>query len=502
MRAQICKSVREAGFFCIMADEAKCHRQEQLAICIRYIEDLQPRERFLAFVDCSTARTAEGLFDILKLELEKLGLWKLPIVAQANDGAAVMSGVNAGLQTLIKEHHSTAVYVHCMAHKLNLVIVNAFKVNTTVQDFFDLIESLYCLFSQPHPHSLLQDLQKKMNIKLLEIVSLCDTRWACGYKSVQAVYQNFKAILEAVRILSEGTERTKVETVGLLKLVRKSDFVVSLMIMNSILPLVHACQVSLQSEGSTLSDAAGTIKSLLNELKLMRTNENSIAICEMVKFIRPDISISSNNTNKRHCPTTQFFDFVCESTFGHRDSSCASNASAHSQSLIYFEILDAMINEIERRFSPAIIELAAGVDSVLKLEHSKCGILHKYYGEAFHIDPILAVAEAKLVLQTLNSSSSGPLCLDLLRSIIKRDKQPNLFKLIQIALTLPVGLAKCERSISAMRRVKAYNRITMNKYRFSDLSLLAIESDITKSISTSQIIDIFANVKFRRLSLL
>jgi len=35
-----------------------------------------------------------------------------------------MSGHLNAVQTNIKEHHPTAVYIHCMAHRLNLVVVD------------------------------------------------------------------------------------------------------------------------------------------------------------------------------------------------------------------------------------------------------------------------------------------------------------------------------------------------------------------------------------------
>jgi len=51
-------------------------------------------------------------------------LQRVNIVAQSYDGASVMSGHLNGVQTKIKEHHPTAVYIHCMAHRLNLVVVD------------------------------------------------------------------------------------------------------------------------------------------------------------------------------------------------------------------------------------------------------------------------------------------------------------------------------------------------------------------------------------------
>ena len=56
--------------------------------------------------------------------------------------------------------------------------------------------------------------------------------------------------------------------------------------------------------------------------------------------------------------------------------------------------------------------------------------------------------------------------------------KPNYYKLLQLALTLPVSSVKCKRTISVLRRVHNYMRTTMSDSRLTELSLLAIEKDI------------------------
>ena len=68
----------------------------------------------------------------------------------------------------------------------------------------------------------------------------------------------------------------------------------------------------------------------------------------------------------------------------------------------------------------------------------------------------------------------------------------NLQTVVRLALTLPVSSATCERSFFAMRQVKNYLRSTMQQDCFSALSLLNIESDITRNIDIAQLIKEFA----------
>ncbi|XP_060856949.1 zinc finger MYM-type protein 1-like [Metopolophium dirhodum] len=65
-----------------------------------------------------------------------------------------------------------------------------------------------------------------------------------------------------------------------------------------------------------------------------------------------------------------------------------------------------------------------------------------------------------------------------LKQVISKTVYPNLFKLLQVALVLPISSASCERSFSATRRIKSWTRTTMGQERLSDLSIIHIESDL------------------------
>ena len=63
-------------------------------------------------------------------------------VCQCFDGASVMSGQCSGVQTRIREVAPKALYIHCTAHRLNLVLVDCVKSVTLAADFFSILETL------------------------------------------------------------------------------------------------------------------------------------------------------------------------------------------------------------------------------------------------------------------------------------------------------------------------------------------------------------------------
>lgn len=79
-----------------------------------------------------------------------------------------------------------------------------------------------------------------------------------------------------------------------------------------------------------------------------------------------------------------------------------------------------------------------------------------------------------------------------LKNTITKQVFPNLYIFLQVALTLPISSATCERSFSAMRRIKTWVRTSMVQDRFSNLAILHIEKDITKIINNVSILDEFS----------
>jgi len=64
-------------------------------------------------------------------------------------------------------------------------------------------------------------------------------------------------------------------------------------------------------------------------------------------------------------------------------------------------------------------------------------------------------------------------------------------------LTLPISSATCERSFSALRKIKTWLRVSMGQERLTDLSILYIEKDLTNKIDIKEVIRIFAQTERR-----
>lgn len=100
-----------------------------MSLCVRYCKELIVVERFLGFIDCSNKQDAETLTQSIIECLKMSGINpQTPILAQSYDGASVMSGRFNGVQAKVKVKYPYAIYTHCMAHRVNLVVLDMCKL--------------------------------------------------------------------------------------------------------------------------------------------------------------------------------------------------------------------------------------------------------------------------------------------------------------------------------------------------------------------------------------
>ena len=141
----IVSDIQSSSWFSIIADEATdISRNEQMSLSIRWTDDnYQIYEECLGLVQLPDTK-ADTIFGLLKDVLIKCSLSLGQCRGQAFDGAANMSGVRCGVQALVKKEESRALYVHCLAHSLNLSIQSAAKncelIKTTMDFLYELLQ--------------------------------------------------------------------------------------------------------------------------------------------------------------------------------------------------------------------------------------------------------------------------------------------------------------------------------------------------------------------------
>jgi len=109
--------------------------------------------------------TADSLSKIILKFIEDCGLDLNNLVGRGYDGAAVMSGAVSGVQKIIHDKMPYGFYVHCSSHRLNLCLVDACKAVPEAEDFFAVMERLYCFLPTSVVHRLWIAKQKEIYSK-------------------------------------------------------------------------------------------------------------------------------------------------------------------------------------------------------------------------------------------------------------------------------------------------------------------------------------------------
>ncbi|AEC06013.1 TTF-type zinc finger protein with HAT dimerization domain-containing protein [Arabidopsis thaliana] len=129
--------------FCLMVDEsADIFDKEQMVVVFRFVDKhATVKERFIGLIHVKETFSA-----FLKCAIDSLfakhGLSIKQIRGQDYDGASNMKGEFNGLRYLILRENSSAYYIHCFAHQLQLVVVAVAKKHFEIGDFFDMISVL------------------------------------------------------------------------------------------------------------------------------------------------------------------------------------------------------------------------------------------------------------------------------------------------------------------------------------------------------------------------
>ena len=504
---QITSQIKEAKYFAVMADESRdVSRIEQLSLCVRYVEPktFTVQERFIGFSSLHSL-DAESVAREIVSQLEQLGLNVGNCIAQCYDGAAVMSGHVSGVQTRITQAlGGKCVYIHCYAHRLNLVLVNTAHDIKEVSDFFGLMEATHRFFSvSALRHDKLVQVQLKNKVPVLEIPRLSDTRWVCRYAAVNLFQSRYDCLVEVFdQIVENSSDRVEAaEAMGLLTQIQKCKFVVLLSIFQDILGVTKPLSDMLQAKDLDLASAMELVDAVIEVLN-SRRNEAYFKdvvwqkVLEMAEH--SGIEVTQPETRRSTRVPRRLDDAVVTCNIVGRQS---SENPENAYRIIYYQVMDKFLGEISARFHESR-ELMLGVaacnpQSPVFLDASTISPLaSKYDLDVTALSYQLAVAKAMLTQRGVTQMT------DVLQVVSHmKDAFPLLTVLYRIVLTIPVTSASPERSFSALKHVKTYLRTTMGQDRLKQIAILAIERNLSGSLDYCKVLDKFKENGPRRIQL-
>ena len=140
---EIVAEANESFIFVVADESCDISGKKQLSIVLRYTKGEKVNESFTGFVEISSV-SAESISAAVLAHLSRIGVDLPKLVGQ---GASTMTGHVSGSQKRIRKKYSPAIFVHCAAHCLNLVINDQSRVSI-VRSTCDIIRETICFFRE------------------------------------------------------------------------------------------------------------------------------------------------------------------------------------------------------------------------------------------------------------------------------------------------------------------------------------------------------------------
>ena len=529
IRRRVVQEAMQADYFSIMADETcDASTTEQLSVCIRYIRckdglvgTFEVAEDFLGFIQLEEMN-AEA---ITKALLENLRNWNVDLTkwrGKGFDGASVMSGYINGVSKRIQDALPGArFFTHCRNHCLNLVVVNSCRDVPAIRNCMDIFRDLSFFLNNSHKRKvilrgnvtekevdeLLSDLEVHEEELLFAsnrrqgLPTLCETRWLSRVDSVSTLlvkYDQVRNALEEVADKSSGKSRSDAQ--AYLKNMSEFWFIMTAVMVQYILAYVRPVSVTLQSKQCDLVKAHEECQGLLQVIKDQR-NEATFH-----RLYSRATTILKTNYGENEEPEVQ------RTSAGkrqkHRANAPAMNTEEFYKRNYYFPFLDHVVSHLQSRFpaelQSALLAFHLMPQKVHEITEEKESEIQEQFNndmpspENFHQE----LDRWRHKVSRMKPEEKGKPLVDLL-SKVERNFYPNLHAVLSLLLTLPVGSCSCERSFSALRRLKTWSRTSMGEMRLNGLAMAHMHKDhpLVKSLDPLEILKEWDASMHRRIVL-
>ncbi|XP_032067022.1 zinc finger MYM-type protein 1-like isoform X3 [Thamnophis elegans] len=459
IRNDIKKEISATPFVAVEVDETiDVTNRAQISVILRYVAmtdaKCEVKEAFLGFDDVSEDRHAPAIAEYILRVLQKYDcVGKL--VAQTYDGAAVMASELNGVQAKIKEKVPEAMFTHCYAHKLNLVLLHSAKCMPECRTFFKTAEGLASFFSKStkRTHLLNDDVKCRLP-------RAAPTRWSFNSRLVQTISMHQNDLRALFHVILENPDNWDNDTLmmaaGYDQWLSKPSTCFLLMVYEDIFNETDTLFKVLQNKVMDIEYCLARIRDTFTALERMKLEFNSL----YDRFEKKCSSLGLTGTGRR--------EWVIIS----------------EQKRVFCNILENINHQMQVRFDHfgeltflGLVDCAKFSEMSKRFDDTKLQSLSKY-ARFFDFVKLKADLVGLYSSQVIRDTCKSP--AQLLSFLAQKDlieTVPQATKLLQLVLTVPAMAVSVERSFSALKRLKTYSRNKTNQGQLASLAVIAIETE-------------------------
>jgi hypothetical protein len=209
------------------------------------------------------------------------------IRGQGYDGASNMRDEFHGLQRWVLDENPYAFYIHCFAHKLQLVVIVVAKCCPSVMDFFTYTTLIvntvnasckrHDQLAQEHHDNLVHSLETgevfsgREKRQATNLARPEDIRWGSHHKTLWCLQYMWKAVLEVLEnICHDGPSSQRTIASGMLKQMETFEFVFIIHLVIKLLGKMNDLSQCLQNKDQNIVCAIGLIGTTLQKIDEIR----------------------------------------------------------------------------------------------------------------------------------------------------------------------------------------------------------------------------------------
>ena len=503
-------NIKKQPFYGIIADETTdISGKEQLAISLRWVtSSYEIHEDLIGLVyvemtDASTLKT------VIRDSLIRCGVSLSSCRGQAYDGAANMAGHLNGVAAKILAEEPKAIFVHCLAHSVNLCLQECGRQSKVIRDGLSLVNEI-CNFirSSPKRLSLFERMKSESGMSSSpSLKPLCPTRWTVRTGAVLSVLKNYAILQEELEHLGQGSGESAAKATGLSINMEQFQTFFGLKLSYMVFVAVEQLATTLQSKSITADLCCQSGQAATRFLERQRSVESFDNFYESVIADSKDLTNEPKLPRKKRIP--------------HRIDEGSSGYHPHTPKVYfkqqYFEALDILINELQRRFQQRSLSVLHEIEDIIikscngVVVKPSDEIIAKYKSDINFERLLPQLAMMPELLKAANEENSteikevtsmGIVCDMMNGTSIGKVMFSEVHQLIRLYLTVPMTSATAERTFSTLRCLKTYLRSTMTQERLNHVILLHTHKDKTDEIDLTEIAKDFISSNERRIGFL
>lgn len=227
------------------------------------------------------------------------------IVMFTSDGASVMLGKCNGVAAILRQSIPHMLEQHCVAHREDLAIDDAWKEIPLIKDIETLICTVYTLFSRSSIRKVkLEEITNAADSDIVSFKTLNEVRWLSRHFAVSALVKNYGILIEYCKLQVEK-DNDPIHKYCIERL-SKPEYKVAIFILSDVLgDLAELCKI-LQKSSLTTVEAYQFTTAKIRKIRSQYLGDN-VYLSENVQDL-----LSSYNSTMNIDAVLKFIQQTCD----------------------------------------------------------------------------------------------------------------------------------------------------------------------------------------------